>query len=401
MPGFLVHKYGGTSVGSPERIQAVADRIARAYQTDGKLVVVVSAMGHTTDDLISLAHRVSKTPPHREMDMLLTAGERISMALLSMALADRKVPALSFTGSQTGIITTGSHRRARIRHILGDRVRAALTDGKVAIVAGFQGVSENKEITTLGRGGSDTTAVALAAALGADACEIYTDVDGVFSADPRVVPGARLLRQIGHDQMVELATRGAGVLHPRSVELAKQFGVKLRVRSSLRSIDDHSYFTEIGEPKKMEDFRVLGVTSDQSKMLVDIELERPGALAAVWNVAAQHSLAVISPFFMDQRVRFFGDIEALDEWKTYLSELAVQGFVKSYELDDSRIPLSVVGDRFSQDGTVLQKVMEILAENHILVTMGAASALAITVAVSKNHADDGVRVLHEALVSKW
>ncbi|NBU21741.1 aspartate kinase, partial [bacterium] len=204
----IVQKFGGTSVGSPERIQKVAERIAHAHQAGNQLVVVVSAMGHTTDELIELAHEVSRQPPHREMDMLLSAGERISMALLSMALADCKVPALSLTGSQTGIITDSSHRRARIQRILGDRVRTALGDGKVVIVAGFQGVSETREITTLGRGGSDTTAVALAAALQAEKCEIYTDVDGVFSADPRLVEDAKVWNQIPHDLMVELATRG-------------------------------------------------------------------------------------------------------------------------------------------------------------------------------------------------
>jgi aspartate kinase len=200
----LVQKYGGTSVGSPERIQAVADRVARAKREGKSLVVVVSAMGDTTDELIELAHRISKNPHPREMDMLLTVGERISMALLSMALADRGVPAVSLTGSQTGIITDTGHRRARIRRILGDRVRAALAENKVVIVAGFQGVSEAKEITTLGRGGSDTTAVALASVLGAEACEIFTDVDGVFSADPRIVPEAQLWKRIPHDLMVEI-----------------------------------------------------------------------------------------------------------------------------------------------------------------------------------------------------
>jgi aspartate kinase len=394
----LVHKYGGTSVGSPERIQAVAERIAQAYRVHRRLVVVVSAMGDTTDDLISLAHQVSKQPPHREMDMLLSAGERISMALLSMALADRKVPALSFTGSQTGIITTGSHRRARIRRILGDRVREALQDEKVAIVAGFQGVSESKEITTLGRGGSDTTAVALAAVLGADACEIYTDVDGVFSADPRVVPQARLLARIGHDQMVEMATRGAGVLHPRSVELAKQYNVKLRVRSSLRPLGENRYFTEVGS--KMEEFQVVGITADKSKVRIDVELARPTALGALWSAATEHSLSIVAPLFMDGRVQLFGDLDSEGEWRTLLSRLAVEGFVKRYELLLEQVPLSVIGDRFSQDGAVLQRVIEILAENQISVTMGAASAIAMTVAVSKNHVDDGVRALHEALIPK-
>jgi aspartate kinase len=397
LPGLVVQKYGGTSVGTPERIRAVADRIARTHQAGRPLVVVVSAMGDTTDELISLAHQVSKNPPHREMDMLLTVGERISMALLSMALADRKIPATSFTGSQTGIITNSSHRRARIRRILGDRVRSALQAGRVVIVAGFQGVSEDKEITTLGRGGSDTTAVALAAVLGAEACEIYTDVDGVYSADPRLVPEARLLSRIGHDQMVEMASRGAGVLHPRSVELAMRFGVPLVVRNSLGG---SGIGTEVIRMQAMEEYQVTGVIADKGKMLVEIELARPTAVSAVWEVAAHYALNVVAPMFMDGHIRFFTDVESLDEWRKCLSRLTTEGFVSRYELKPEQVPLSVVGDRFAQDGAALQRVTETLAGSHISVTMGSASALAITVAVPRNHVDDGVRVLHAALIGK-
>ena len=391
----IVQKFGGSSVGSPERINEVADRIARARAEGYDIVVVVSAMGHTTDELIELAHRVSKNPPNREMDMLLTAGERISMALLCMALSDRKVPALSFTGSQSGIITDSSHRRARIKRILGDRVKNALAEGKVAIVAGFQGVSESKEITTLGRGGSDTTAVALAAVLKADRCEIYTDVDGVYSADPRIVPNARLLPRISHAVMVELATRGAGVLHPRSVELAKQFAVDLRVSNSLK-VSEGTRIMAVG----MEDFAVVGVTADHAKMMIRVSLMRPTVLGAVFDRAAETHLPIVAPSFAEGELRFFSDVDGEGEWRKLLDELACDEFVKGYELYKNLIPLSVVGDRFSQDGAALQKVIEILARNHISVTMGSASALAITVAVAATHADDGVRALHEELLEK-
>lgn len=390
----LVQKFGGTSVGSPERIKAVADRIQESHSQGRPLVVVVSAMGDTTDELISLAHQVSKNPPHREMDMLLTAGERISMALLSMALADRKVPSLSFTGSQTGIITDESHRRARIKRILGDRVRSALQSGRVAIVAGFQGVSESKEITTLGRGGSDTTAVALAAALGAEACEIYTDVNGVYCADPRIVPEARLWPRIPHDLMIELATRGAGVLHPRSVELAKQFGVKLVVKNSLSQDAGTEIFMKDREVS--EEYKIVGVAADHSKFLVTVKLARQTAIGAIWDRAAQAHLSILAPFFAEGVVRFFAERDLEGEWKRALTDLSVEGFVAGYTLDPELIPLSVVGERFSQDGAALHDVIEKLARSEISVTMGSASPLAMTVAVPRLHADDGVKVLHEA-----
>lgn len=386
----IVQKYGGTSVGTPERILAVARRIAETRAQGHRLVVVVSAMGQSTDELIELAHKVSKDPPHREMDMLLTAGERISMALLSMALSDLKIRALSFTGSQSGIITTSSHRRARIRRILGDRLRAALADDQVAIVAGFQGVSDSKEITTLGRGGSDTTAVALAAALGAERCEIYTDVDGIYTADPRIVPHAKLWRSIPHAHMVELATRGAGVLHPRSVELAKQFKVPLRVLNSLKSSEG----TTVTENKGMEEFAIAGITAAKDKCFIQVELTRPTVLGALWDTASKTHLSVVAPVFSDGKVQFFIDRDAQGEWKKLLDRLSIEGFVKKFEFQSDLLPVSVVGDRFSQDGAALYQVIETLARSHISVTIGSASALAITVAVSRPHADDAVKALH-------
>lgn len=229
----VVQKYGGSSVADPDRLQAVADRVRDTRALGNDMVVVVSAMGETTDQLVELAAQMSAKPHPREMDMLLTAGERISMALLAMALNDRGVPAVSYTGSQAGILTDSAHGGARITRITGERVTASLGDGKVVIVAGFQGVDpERREVTTLGRGGSDTTAVALAATLEAASCEILTDVDGVFTADPRVVPEARRLEAIGYEDMIELARAGAGVLMPHSVEHARDHDVLVHVRSS-------------------------------------------------------------------------------------------------------------------------------------------------------------------------
>jgi aspartate kinase len=400
----LVLKFGGTSVGTPERIRAVAKRIANAKAQENDLVVVVSAMGRTTDDLLTLANEVSISPPGREVDMLLTAGERISMALLSMALADLGVKALSFTGSQSGIITTNHHRRARIEKILGDRIRHAISEGAVAIVAGFQGMSGEKEITTLGRGGSDTTAVALAAVLGAARCDIFTDVDGVYTADPRLVPNARRISRIGHDHMVELAQRGAGVLHPRSIELAQKFKVPLWVRNSLSPEGEHGG-TEVVDLEKgmhgsggMESTEVVGVTHDPGKLLIVLELMRPSAAGAIWDAATKSGLHLLAPDFFESTLRFFVDQDAVTDWQKACHTLSADGFLRAVEIHENLVPVSVVGSRLTQDGKILSRVFEILDQNGISVTMGQASGLVITLAVPKPKAPEVVGLLHEALV---
>ena len=237
----LVQKFGGTSVGSVERIQAVAEKIAMSRDFGNELVVVVSAMGHTTDELTGLAKRISSNPPQREMDMLLATGEQVSIALLSIALHELGVQAISMTGAQVGIVTESSHGRARILEVRTERIKALIEEGQVVVVAGFQGTSQSSggtaEITTLGRGGSDTSAVALATALEAEACEIYTDVPGVLTTDPRKVQEAQLMPTLSCDEMLELASLGAAVLHPRAVELARNYGVTLKVKSSWTKID--------------------------------------------------------------------------------------------------------------------------------------------------------------------
>jgi aspartate kinase len=389
----IVQKYGGTSVGTPERIRSVAARIAAARQAGQRLVVVVSAMGHTTDELIDLAGQVSKSPPHREMDMLLTAGERISMALLSMALADLGVDAVSFTGSQSGIITDGSHRRARILEIRPQRIREAIESDRVVIVAGFQGVSRAKEVTTLGRGGSDTSAVALASVLGAECCEIYTDVDGIYSADPRVVTEARLYPQMRLDLMSELASLGAGVLHPRSVQLAHHFGVRLWVKNSLNDTKGTELMAQ-DLAQGMEEMKVAGVVADRSKALLTIELMRGSVANSIWDVAAQAHLSITAPQFANGIIRFFVEKDSEAEWKSALLRLAAQGFVKQFQFDEFYVPLSIVGDRFAQDGSALCVVFEELAREGISATQGCASTLSLTIAVPQSHADDAVRALH-------
>lgn len=365
-------------------------------------MIVVSAMGHSTDELIGLAHQVCKRPPAREMDMLLTTGERISMALLTMALLEQGVPAVSFTGSQTGIITDESHRRAKIRRILGDRVRDALALGKVVIVAGFQGVSESKEITTLGRGGSDTTAVALAAKLGAERCEIYTDVDGVYSADPRVVPAARLRPRVSQSQMAELAVLGAGVLHPRSVEMARRFGVRLSVLNSLKT--ESGAGTEIvpdqEEESKMEGFRITAVTSDAGQVLVSLGLSRPTVLTSLWETASGLNLQITAPIVVGQDVYFFASRDSEDDWKRLLQRMAVDGFLDRFEFIDALVPVSLVGERFSQDGSALAAIFDTLARENIAASHVSASALALTLAVPRSRAEDAVRALHERMIER-
>jgi aspartate kinase len=284
----VVHKYGGSSVADAERIKRVAERIVAARKAGDDVVVVVSAMGDTTDELLDLAHQVSPLPAGRELDMLLTAGERISMALLAMAIHNLGYEARSYTGSQAGVLTTSVHGRARIIDVTPGRLQGALNEGAVAIVAGFQGVAQDtKDITTLGRGGSDTTAVALAAALHADVCEIYTDVDGVFTADPRIVPNARHIKHITYEEMLELAACGAKVLHLRSVEYARRAGLPIHVRSSY-STNTGTMVTGSMEDLPVEQALITGVAHDRSEAKITIVgvPDEPGAAARIFETVA-------------------------------------------------------------------------------------------------------------------
>ncbi|MET8093335.1 aspartate kinase [Micromonospora sp. NPDC005220] len=284
----VVQKYGGSSVANAERIKRVAERIVAARKAGDDVVVVVSAMGDTTDELLDLANQVSPLPPGRELDMLLTAGERISMALLAMAIHNLGYEARSFTGSQAGVITTSVHGRARIIDVTPGRLKGALDEGSVVIVAGFQGVSQDtKDVTTLGRGGSDTTAVALAAALHADVCEIYTDVDGIFTADPRIVPNARHIQHITYEEMLELAACGAKVLHLRSVEYARRAGLPIHVRSSY-STNTGTMVTGSMEDPSVEQALITGVAHDRSEAKITIVgvPDEPGAAARIFDTVA-------------------------------------------------------------------------------------------------------------------
>src|ERR687891_1397061 len=287
----IVQKYGGTSVGDAQKIQNVARRVVAAADAGQKVCVVVSAMGQTTDELVDLAAQISPTPHERELDMLLTAGERISMALLSMAIMDLGRNAISFTGSQAGIVTDTAHGKARIIDVRARRVLEALDEDRIVIVAGFQGVSTAYDVTTLGRGGSDTTAVALAAALGADACEIYTDVEGVFTADPRIVPNARKLHAVSYEEMLELAAVGAKVLMLRSVEYARNYGVLIHVRSSF-SHREGTWVRE--EDERMEQAIISGIAHDESEAKVTIlgVPDKPRVAARLFRSLADEGINV-------------------------------------------------------------------------------------------------------------
>ena len=287
--GLVVQKYGGSSVADAEGIKRVAKRIVDTRRAGHDVVVAVSAMGDTTDELVDLAQQVSPLPPGRELDMLLTAGERISMALLAMAIANLGHQARSYTGSQAGVITDSSHGKARIIDVTPGRIRSALDEGAIVIVAGFQGVSQDtKEITTLGRGGTDTTAVALAAALGAEVCEIYTDVDGVFSADPRIVPTARRLPRISYEEMLEMAACGAKVLHLRCVEYARRYNIPVHVRSSFSTREGTWVTDEIQGVDQMEQAIISGVAHDRSEAKITVVgvPDKPGEAAAIFRAVS-------------------------------------------------------------------------------------------------------------------
>ncbi|MGA7270726.1 MAG: aspartate kinase [Acidimicrobiia bacterium] len=395
----IVQKYGGTSVADPERISHVADRVVAAHRAGNEVVVVVSAMGHTTDALIELAAAVNPNPPAREMDMLLTAGERISMALMAMAIEGRGVGAVSFTGSQAGILTDAAHGAAKIQAIRGTRVTDSLALGKVVIVAGFQGVDpEGKEVTTLGRGGSDATAVALAAALGADACEIYTDVDGVYTADPRIVPDARKLDEVSFDEMLELAGSGAGVLMSRSVEFGRRYNIPIHVRSSF---NEHPG-TWVKE-QTMEQAIISGVTHDRSEAKVTVRHvpDRPGVAASLFKPLADHDVDVdmivqnvSSEGFTD--ISFTVPNSAADTARVIAEKVADELEAGEVDVDLGVAKVSLVGAGMKSHPGVAATVFTALAGAGINVEMISTSTIRISCVVRAEQVEGAVRVLHDA-----
>jgi aspartate kinase len=396
----IVQKYGGTSVADPERMRSVAENIAFTRRRGDQVVVVVSAMGKSTDNLIALANSVSKTQPGRELDMLLTTGERVSMALVTMALADLGVPAMSFTGSQVGIITDTAHGKAKILEVRGDRVREALAEGKVCVIAGFQGVSTDKEITTLGRGGSDTTAVALAAALEADSCEIYTDVTGVFSADPRVVPQARKLAHINFDEMLEMAGAGSKVLALRSVEFARNHNVPLHVRSAF-TWEQGTWVTD--QEPSMEDPVISGVVTDlsESKVTIVAVPDRPGISAALFEPLAQANVNV------DMIVQNTGHAGTTDisftmpkadmsTAESIVSRLAAEIGATGVDHDAEIAKISLVGAGMKSSPGIAAKMFRTLADEGVNIMMISTSTIRISVVTSAADLERSSRALHTA-----
>ncbi|MCS7299795.1 MAG: aspartate kinase [Spirochaetia bacterium] len=394
----IVQKYGGTSVGNVERIKNVARIVSRTKDMGNDVVVVVSAMGDTTDELVSLASQISKSPPKREYDLLLSTGEQISIALLSIALHELGYKSIAFTGAQVGILTTSDYTEAKILDINTSRIIKELKDGKIVIVAGFQGVTENGDITTLGRGGSDTTAVALAAALKADLCEIYTDVRGVFTSDPRIVKDARKLDVINIDEVLELASAGAQVLHPRSVIFSKKYKVPLVVRSSFE--DDPG--TRIVEDV-MEGLVVTGVAvkTDEAKVTVLDVPDVPGIAAKLFSEVAKEKINVNMIVQGTSRnglseINFTIPKKDLQILKSV--EERIRSSIKCSNIlyDDDIAIVSVVGTGMRSHYGVAATVFEVLAGRGINIEMISTSEIKISVVVRRGRAEEAANALHQA-----
>jgi aspartate kinase len=393
-------KFGGSSVADAEKIKNVARRVAGAREEGDDVLAVVSACGKTTDGLVALAREISHRPDPREMDMLLSTGERISCALMAMALHDLGHEARSFTGSQAGILTDDSHTKARILEIRAERLREALEGGHIVLVAGFQGVSTDRNVTTLGRGGSDTTAVALAAALDAAVCEIYTDVTGVFTADPRIEPGARKLPLVSHEEMLEMAATGSRVLALRSVEFARRHDVPLHVRSSFLP-EEGTWITK--ETPAMEKAIVSGIShkSDEAKITVAGVENRPGVAAQIFTALADRDLNVDT---IIQNVSGVGGADVsftvpLDELAPALD--AVEGLhdrlgFRELSSDDQIGKVTLIGAGMKSEPGVAAKMFRVLAEEGINLQMIDTSTIRITVVIDRREVERAVRALHDA-----
>jgi aspartate kinase len=404
--GLIVQKYGGSSVADAEGMKRVAARIVASKRDGNKVVVVVSAMGDTTDELIDLANQITPIPTGRELDMLLTAGERISMALLAMAISNLGHEARSFTGSQAGVITDSAHGRARIIDVTPGRIQEALEEGAIAIVAGFQGISQDtKDVTTLGRGGSDTTAVALAAALEADVCEIYTDVDGVFSADPRVVPAARKLKTVTYDEMLELAASGAKVLHLRCVEYARRYDLPIHVRSSFTTNEGTWVVKDHPEGGNMEQAIISGIAHDKSEAKITIVgvPDRTGVAARIFQAIADADINI------DMIVQ---NVSAAATGLTDISFTlpkaeganaskilkAIQGEVgfASIQYDDQIGKLSLVGAGMRSHPGVTATFFAAMSEAGVNIEMISTSEIRISIVCRESDLDRAVKAAHTA-----
>jgi len=398
--GLVVQKYGGSSVANVERIQKVAERVNNYSQKGYQLVVVVSALGDTTDELVELADKINPEPSEREMDMLLSTGEQISVALLAMALHKLGAKAISFTGAQVGIITDTSHTRARIIKINADKIKEALKNKNIVIVAGFQGVTLNQDITTLGRGGSDLTAVALAKELKADSCEIYTDVEGIYTTDPRIEPKARKIKAITYDEMLEMASLGAQVMQARSIEVAKKFDVPLHVRSSFSANPGTMILKEV---KKMEDVVVSGITLNKNEAKITLcgVPDKPGAAAKLFKELA---LAGVSVDMIVQNVSHtrqtdisFTTTKADSAKASKIAKKVAKQIAAGDALIDEDISrVSIVGVGMKSHHGVAAKMFSILADNGINIEMISTSDISISCIIKKKNSEIAVKQLHEA-----
>jgi aspartate kinase len=392
----IVQKYGGSSVASLQKLHEVADRVMRTHRQGHNIAVVVSAMGHTTDELLAMAKQVSATPPRRELDMLLSAGERISMALLSMALGERGGDAISFTGSQSGIITTDRHVDARIIEVRPSRVREELSQGKIVVIAGFQGVSQKKEVTTLGRGGSDTTAVAMAAALDAAYCEICSDVDGVYSADPRVVATARRIATLSYEETQEMAEAGAKVLNAQAVEFAKAKGIAIYARATSGPPPGPDPSTDgtvvrMGAPRTPG--TVVGVASERNIVLLDADLPGDDLLALLdeRGIVARHLHS------FGNRTRIAVSRENLHD-EPHLKVALDARFKGRAQLIDGLAAVSVVGAGINLTHANVSAGEDALAKAGIISAGTATSSLRITWMIARDRAEDAVRLLHQRFI---
>lgn len=395
----LVQKYGGTSVGTPERIRAVAQRVIETQRAGHQIVVVVSAMSGVTDNLIKLAHDVSPAPTTREMDVLLATGEQTTIALLAMAIDALGARAASLTGAQAGIVTDGFHTKARIANITPKGILHLLEDGQIVIVAGFQGQTMEGQITTLGRGGSDLTAIAIASAIGADLCQIFTDVDGVYTCDPRLVPAARRLEELSYDEMLEMASSGSKVMQSRSVEFAKKFGVRFEVRSSF----NHNPGTMItDETPSMENvvIRGLSVEKNQAKVTVNGVPDQPGTAARVFNaLAAAH--VVIDMIVQNVSARGATDISfTLNKADLPAAQAALQTVVEEIgaaemTARDGIAKLSVVGIGMRSHSGVAARLFDCLGKHGINIQMITTSEIKIAVIIEESAVAEAARIAHE------
>ncbi len=397
--GLIVQKFGGTSVANAERIKAAARRITETYDAGNKVIVVVSARGQTTDELIELANEITDKPSTREMDMLLSTGEQVSIALMAMAIHALGYPAISFTGGQVGIVTDSFHTKARIRNINADRIRKELDNGAIVIVAGFQGIDANENITTLGRGGSDTTAVALASILHADRCDIFTDVDGIYTADPRKVPNARKLNKISYDEILELASLGAQVMHSRSIEFAKKYNVPLYVRSSFNNSEGTLICKEIDD---MENIVVSGATVSKNDAKITIRSipDVPGQAAKIFHEIAKKNINVdmiIQNASVEGRADVTFTVPRNDLKNALETAEKIKKDLWATEVlyDDKIAKLSVVGIGMRSHCGVAEKMFSILAEEKINIQMISTSEIKISCIIDEAHAERALNAVHK------